>query len=117
MQEGWSPEREQQVLGYFRQRRHAAGYLASSRCPNDGRLLGAISRLPDGVWIWMAGSRLAPEASRQELRSFTWTRSMKPSGEREVYEQASQYADEELRKWGGRARMGPSGDEDRRAGT
>jgi hypothetical protein len=108
MQEGWSAEREQQVLGYFRQRRHTTGYLASSRCPNDGRLLGAISRLPDGIWIWMAGSRLSPEVSRRELRSEYLDMFDETEWTSEVYEQASQYADEELREWGGRLGWDPT---------
>jgi hypothetical protein len=100
MRENWSAEREREVLGFFRQRSHAAGYLASSRCPRDGRLLGAISRLPDGVWIWIVGSRLAPEASRQELRSGFLDTSHETEWTSEIYEQASQYADEEISELG-----------------
>ena len=103
----WSAERERQVLDFFHQHRSAAGYLASSRCARDGRLLGAISHLPDGVWIWMAGSWLAPEASRRELRSQYLDSFDETEWSAEIYEQASQYADEELREWEGRVGWDP----------
>lgn len=102
MQQHWSAERERQVLDFFHERRSATGHLASSRCSRDGRLLGAISRLPDGVWIWMAGSRLAPEASRWELWSQYLDAFDETEWKPEIYEQASQYAAEELGEWGGR---------------
>jgi hypothetical protein len=108
MRQDWSAERERQVLDFFHQRRSAAGHVASSRCPRDGRLLGAISHLPDGVWIWIAGSRLAPEASRQELRSQYLDTFDETEWTSEIFEQASQYADEEIREWGGRVGWDPT---------
>src|SRR5271166_3813828 len=41
----------------------------SCRCPADGGLLGAACRLPDGLWVWIAGARLSPSASWDEFRS------------------------------------------------
>jgi hypothetical protein len=32
----------------------------------DGRRLGAIFRLPDGLWAWSAGNREPPEAARRK---------------------------------------------------
>jgi hypothetical protein len=64
----WSAEREAQVLGLFRDRRYRLRFLASSRCPADGGLLGASCELPDGLWIWIAGSRMSPSASLDAFR-------------------------------------------------
>lgn len=37
---------------------------AETRCPRDGRRLGAVFRLPDGLWAWSAGLREPPQAAR-----------------------------------------------------
>ena len=67
----WFLERETQVRGLFRDRRRKLQLLASSRCPKGdcGGLLGAACRLPDGLWVWIAGGRMPPSASRDEFRS------------------------------------------------
>jgi hypothetical protein len=106
--QGWSAERERQALNFFHRPHGATGYVASSRCPRDGRLLGAISRLPDGIWIWMAGSRLGPEASQRELRSQYLGTFDETQWTSEIYEQASEYADEELRQWDGHVGWDPT---------
>jgi hypothetical protein len=97
MGERWSAERELQVLGFFRQRRRGAGFLASCRCPHDGRLLGAVCRLPDGIWAWQGGSRLAPAAGWEEARSRFLDMFDEAEWLPEIWEQAAQYADEEVR--------------------
>jgi hypothetical protein len=98
----WSAERESQILGYFRQHLHCTAYLALCRCPRDGRILGAISRLPDGIWLWKAGARFAPAAGWDEFQSFYLDQYDETEWTTGVYEQAAEYADEELRAWGGR---------------
>lgn len=96
----WSAERELQVLGLFRQRERGAGFLASCRCPNDGRLLGAVCRLPDGIWAWQGGSRLAPAQGWDEFRSQLMDTFDQAEWSPEIWEEAAQYADEEIREWG-----------------
>jgi hypothetical protein len=98
----WFAEREAQVLGYFRQHRHRSSYLASCCCPHDGRVLGAVSRLRDGIWLWKAGARFAPAAGWDEFEAFYLDQYDPSEWTTEVYEQAAEYADEELRAWGGR---------------
>ena len=39
---------------------------SETRCPRDGRCLGAVFRLPDGLWAWSAGYREPPEVARQQ---------------------------------------------------
>lgn len=67
----WFLQREMQVRGLFRDRRRKLQLLASSRCPKGGcgGLLGAACRLPDGLWVWIAGACMSPSASREEFRS------------------------------------------------
>lgn len=36
----------------------------------DGRRLGAVFRLPDGLWAWSAGYRESPEAARRHAAAF-----------------------------------------------
>jgi hypothetical protein len=100
LREPWSDEREMQVLRFFRRRPRGAEYLACSRCPRDGRLLGAVSRLGDGLWTWEAGARLSPAASRQEIESWYLDAFDETELSADIYEQASRYADEELPRWG-----------------
>jgi hypothetical protein len=37
---------------------------SETRCPRDGRRLGAVFQLPDGLWAWSAGYREPPEVAR-----------------------------------------------------
>lgn len=55
----------------------------------------------------MAGSRLAPEASRRELESQYLDTFDEAEWTSEIYEQASEYADAELRQWEGRVGWDP----------
>jgi hypothetical protein len=96
----WSAERELQVLSLFRQRECGAGFLASCRCPHDGRLLGAVLRLPDGIWAWQGGSRLAPAQGWDEFRSQFLDTFDQAQWSPVIWEEAAQYADEEIREWG-----------------
>ena len=98
---GWSAEREAQVLGLFRDHRRRLRFLASSRCPADEGLLGASCELPDGLWVWIAGSRMSPSASLDAFRSEYLDLFDETEWTGDVYEQASEYADEQLREWGG----------------
>jgi hypothetical protein len=104
----WFLERELQVLGLFRDHRCKLRYLASCRCPADGGLLGAACRLPDGLWVWVAGSRLSPSASRDEFRSEYIDRLDQGDWTDETWEQAGQYADEQICEWGGRLQWDPA---------
>jgi hypothetical protein len=106
--EHWSEERERQVLKVFLHRKPRIKYLASCRCPHDGRLLGAISHLTDGIWIWQAGSRLSPKMAHDEFRGHYLDCFDETELCEEVYEQASEYADEELQVWRGRLETDPS---------
>lgn len=102
MTKHWTTNRESQVLDLFRRRKPRIPYLASCRCPNDGRLLGAISRLYDGIWVWQAGSRLSPKGGHHEFRTQFLDCFDETEFSEEIYEQAQEYADEQLREWGGR---------------
>jgi hypothetical protein len=96
------------VLGLFRDHRRKLRFLASCRCPADGGLLGAACRLPDGLWVWVVGSRLSPSASWDECRSQYIDVLEEGDWTDETWEQAGEYADEQLRDWGGRLQWGPS---------
>jgi hypothetical protein len=104
---GWSAERQAQVLGLFRDHRRRLRFLASSRCPADGGLLGASCELPDGLWVWIAGSRMSPSASLDAFRSEYLDLFDETEWTGDVYEQASEYADEQLREWGGHLQWDP----------
>jgi hypothetical protein len=93
-----------QVLGLFRDHRRKLRFLASCRCPADGGLLGAACRLPDGLWVWMAGARLSPSASRDEFRS----EYIDVLDEGDWADETWEYADEQLREWGGRLQWDPA---------
>jgi hypothetical protein len=61
-----SDDRERSVLALIAQRGQQLTRLAESRCPEEGRLLGAVYRLTDGTWIWSAGHRQPPQTARRE---------------------------------------------------
>lgn len=105
---GWFLDRQTQVLGLFRDQRRRLRFLASSRCPADGGLLGAACRLPDGLWVWIAGARLSPCASRDEFKSQYLDMLDENDWTDGTYQQAEDYADEELREWGGRMAWAPT---------
>lgn len=92
----WSEERELQVLDLFRKHRRGVEYIAQSRCPHDGRLLGAVQHLPDGLWVWQAGSRLSPSGSRIEVESWFLDALDESEFCSEAFRQASEYVEEEL---------------------
>ena len=50
----------------------ASGCPAHQRpgCPRDGRRLGAVFRLPDGLWAWSAGNREPPMVARRKAAAF-----------------------------------------------
>ena len=105
----WFRERETQVRGLFRDHRRKLRFLASSRCPADGGLLGAACQLPDGLWVWIAGARLSPSASWDEFRSQFIDMLRDENGwTDDAYEHAEEYADEQLREWGGRLQWDPA---------
>jgi hypothetical protein len=43
---------------------------SETRCPRDGRRLGAVFRLPDGLWAWSAGYREPPMVARRNAAAF-----------------------------------------------
>jgi hypothetical protein len=43
---------------------------SETRCPRDGRRLGAVLRLPDGLWAWSAGDREPPMVARRKAAAF-----------------------------------------------
>lgn len=102
-------ERETQVRGLFRDRRRKLQLLASTRCPRGdcGGLLGAACRLPDGLWVWIAGGRMSPSASRDEFRSQYLDVLDESDWDSDTYKHSAEYADEELREWGGRLQRDP----------
>jgi hypothetical protein len=104
----WFLERDQQVLGLFRDQRRKLRFLASCRCPADGGLLGAACQLPDGLWVWIAGGRLSPSASWDEFRSEYVDVLDEGDWRDETWEHASEYADEQLLEWGGRLEWQPA---------
>lgn len=105
----WFLERETQVRGQFRDRRRKLPLLASSRCPKGGcgGLLGAACRLPDGLWVWIAGARMSPSASREEFSSQYLDVLDESDCDSGIFEFAAEYADDELREWGGRLQWDP----------
>ena len=104
----WFLKRELQVLGLFRDHHRKLRFLASSRCPADGRLLGAACRLPDGIWVWMAGGRMSPSASWEEFRSEYTDVLDESDWTDDTWKLAAEYADEELAAWGGRLEWDPA---------
>jgi len=105
----WFLERETQVAGLFRDRRRKLQLLASSRCPKSGcgGLLGAACRLPDGLWVWIVGARMSPSASWEEFRSQYLDVLDESDWDSDTFGVAAEYADEELREWGGRLQWDP----------
>jgi hypothetical protein len=97
------------VRGLFRDHRRRLRFAASCRCPADGGLLGAACQQPDGLWVWIADGRLSPSASWDEFRSeYIDVLGEEDDWTDESWEQASEYADEQLREWGGRLAWEPA---------
>ena len=63
-------DRREQVLELIRRHARSLHGLAESRCPHDGRLLGAAYWLDDGLWVWSAGHRKPPQVARREAARF-----------------------------------------------
>lgn len=106
--EYWSADRESEVFALFQRRKPHIPYLASCACPRDGRLLGAISRLTDGIWVWRAGIRLSPSHGREEFKNQFLDCLDQTEWTPEIYRQADQFATEELEEWGGRLETPPT---------
>jgi hypothetical protein len=63
-------DRGGQVLEAVRLHGRRLPCLSESRCPHDGRRLGAVFRLPDGLWAWSAGNREPPMVARRKAAAF-----------------------------------------------
>ena len=63
-------DRAEQVLQAVRLHGRQLPCPSETRCPRDGRRLGAVFRLPDGLWAWSAGNREPPEAARRKAAAF-----------------------------------------------
>jgi hypothetical protein len=63
-------DRREHVLELIRRHGRSLQALAESRCPHDGRLLGAAYWLTDGLWVWSAGYRKPPQVARREAARF-----------------------------------------------
>ena len=55
-----------QVLELIKRHAGSLDTMAETRCPHDGRLLGAAYWLADGLWVWSAGHREPPQVARRE---------------------------------------------------
>jgi hypothetical protein len=62
--------RTSEVLRHIKLHARRLRPVAETRCPHDGRLLGAAYQLPDGLWIWSAGHREPPKVARRQAASF-----------------------------------------------
>jgi hypothetical protein len=63
-------DRAEHVLDAVRQYGKRLPYAAETRCPHDGRRLGAAFWFPDGLWLWSAGYREPPQAARLQAAGF-----------------------------------------------
>ena len=63
-------ERADEVLELSKRHARRLQSLADTRCPHDGRLLGAAYWLTGGLWVWSAGHRQPPEVARLEAATF-----------------------------------------------
>jgi hypothetical protein len=63
-------DRTGQVLEAIRLHGRRLPCPSETRCPQDGRRLGAVFRLPDGLWAWSAGNREPPMAARRKAAAF-----------------------------------------------
>jgi hypothetical protein len=63
-------DRAGQVLEAVRLYRKRLPCPSETRCPRDGRRLGAVFWLSDGLWAWSAGYREPPEAARLQAAAF-----------------------------------------------
>jgi hypothetical protein len=94
-------------MNLFRNQQRKQQFTASSRCPTDGGLLGATCQLPDGLWVWIAGGRMSPAASREEFRSEYLDLFDEDGWTDETCEQAWEYVNEQVGEWGGRMQWDP----------
>lgn len=62
--------RADEVLELIKRHARRLQPLADTRCPHDGRLLGAAYWLTDGLWVWSAGHRQPPQVARLEAAAF-----------------------------------------------
>lgn len=58
--------RSGQVLALIKRHAGSLDAMAETRCPHDGRLLGAAYWLADGLWVWSADHREPPQIARRE---------------------------------------------------
>jgi hypothetical protein len=63
-------DRAGQVLQAVRLHGRRLPCPSETRCPRDGRRLGAVFRLPDGLWAWSAGCREPPMVARRKAAAF-----------------------------------------------
>ena len=73
---------------------------SETRCPRDGRRLGAVFRLPDGLWAWSAGNREPPMVARRKAAAFYLDAldECNSDGERQAcYDAASQALEADIR--------------------
>ena len=63
-------DRTEQVLQAVRLHGRHLPCPSETRCSRDGRRLGAVFRLPDGLWAWSAGNREPPEVARRKAAAF-----------------------------------------------
>jgi hypothetical protein len=73
---------------------------SETRCPRDGRRLGAVFRLTDGLWAWSAGDRKPPMVARRKAAAFYLDAldECESDSERQAcYEMASQALESDIR--------------------
>src|SRR5260370_41964904 len=63
-------DRAGQVLEIIKRHGRQLASVAETRCPYDGRLLGAAYQFPDGLWIWSVGHREPPAVARRQVAAF-----------------------------------------------
>jgi hypothetical protein len=93
-------DRREQVLELIRRHARSLHGLAESRCPHDGRLLGAAYWLTDGLWVWSAGHRKPPQVAHREAATFyvdALDECQTPDGERACYDAASEALSADIR--------------------
>jgi hypothetical protein len=103
----WFLKREPQVMSLFRGQQRKQQFTAFSRCPTDGGLLGATCQPPDGLWVWIAGGRMSPAASLEDFRSEYLDVYDEEEWTDDTFEQAWEYANEQVSEWGGRKQWDP----------
>lgn len=92
--------RARQVLELIKRYAKRLHCMAESRCPHDGRVLGAAYWLSDGLWVWSAGYREPPQAARFEAATFyldALDECQTADEERACYEAASEALSADIR--------------------